>query len=130
MILLALPELRDCRRLFLRDHEVELSIGWYDAEKERRQRVHVNVDLFVPLAATQPRRDDLADVIDYDFIRTVIARSAGDGHIHLQETLIDRIAAALLEHPQVRGVRVSSEKIDIYPDARSVGVEVFHVKPQ
>ncbi|HEU4621943.1 MAG TPA: dihydroneopterin aldolase [Burkholderiaceae bacterium] len=129
MSLLALPELRDCRRIFLLDHEVEISIGWHDYEKEEHQRVRLNVDLFVPLAATTPREDNLNEVVDYDVIRDTIARCVGDGHIHLQETLIDRVASTLLAHPQVRAVRVSSEKPDIYPDCRAVGIEVFHIKP-
>lgn len=129
MIFLSLPELRDCRRIFLRDYQVEASIGWYAAEKGQRQRVHLNVDLFVPIAATTPRDDDLSEVVDYDMVRNSITQCIGDGHIHLLETLIDRVAAMLLAHPHVRGVRVSSEKPDIYPDCRSVGVEVFRLKP-
>jgi dihydroneopterin aldolase len=52
------------------------------------------------------------------------------GHVHLQETLCDDLATALLQHPKVRAVRVSSEKPDAYPDCRSVGVEVFRIKPK
>ena len=129
MSLLTLPELRDCRRIFLLDHDVEISIGWHAHEKEEHQRVRLNVDLFVPIATTTPQDDDLSEVVDYDVIRDTIKQCVGDGHIHLQETLIDRVATALLKHPQVRAVRVSSEKPDIYPDCRAVGIEVFHIKP-
>jgi len=38
------------------------------------------------------------------------------------------VACALLAHDAVLAVRVSSEKPDVYPDCRSVGIEVFHVK--
>jgi dihydroneopterin aldolase len=50
------------------------------------------------------------------------------GHIHLQETLCDDVAQAMLTHPKVRAVRVSTEKPDVYPDCDSVGVEVFRIK--
>lgn len=128
MIPLLHPRLAHCRRIFLRDFEVELSIGWHGSEKEARQRIHLNVDLFVPLAATTPRRDHLSEVLDYDFIRATIAARAARGHIHLQETLVDDVARELLAHPAVLAVRVSSEKPDVYPDCRSVGIEVFHMK--
>jgi dihydroneopterin aldolase len=52
----------------------------------------------------------------------------GRGHIHLQETLCDDVAAALLAHPNVRAVAVSTEKPDVYPDCDAVGVEVFRIK--
>jgi dihydroneopterin aldolase len=35
---------------------------------------------------------------------------------------------AMLAHPKVRAVRVSTEKPDVYPDCDSVGVETFRIK--
>jgi dihydroneopterin aldolase len=123
-----LPELRDCRRLFLRDYEVQINIGVHEFEKKGEQRVLINVDLFIPLALSTPKEDHLNEVVDYDFIRNTIARRMAQGHIHLQETLCDDVARAMLVHPKVRAVRVSTAKPDVYPDCESVGVEVFHIK--
>jgi dihydroneopterin aldolase len=64
----------------------------------------------------------------YDFIRETIAQRMAQGHIHLQETLVDDLARTLLAHPKVRAVRISSEKPDVYPDCDAVGVEIFHIK--
>jgi dihydroneopterin aldolase len=129
-VLLVDPRLSDCRRLFLRNHEVWINIGVHDFEKRAEQRVLINVDLFVPLAASTPRADRLDEVLDYDFIRRAVGVRAARGHIHLQETLVDDLAAALLEHPDVRAVRVSSEKPDVYPDCDAVGVEVFRFRAE
>ncbi|WP_085317590.1 dihydroneopterin aldolase [Derxia lacustris] len=120
--------LRDCRRLFLRDYELDLSIGWHAFEKKHEQRVILNVELWVPLAGTTPARDSLEEVVDYDLMREAVLARVRQGHIHLQETLVDDIARTLLAHPLVRAVRVTSEKPDAYPDCASVGVEVFHIK--
>jgi dihydroneopterin aldolase len=87
--------------------------------------VLINVDLYVPLAQSTPRRDAIDEVLDYDFIRRSIAGRLAGGHVQLQETLADELLAALLAHPQVRAARVSTEKPDVYPDCTSVGVEVF-----
>ncbi len=124
------PDLGDCRRLFLRDYEVQINIGVYESEKQGPQRALINVDLFVPLALSTPTKDHVDDVLDYNFMRNTVAKRMAQGHIHLQETLCDDIATALLAHPRVRAVRVSSEKPDAYPDCHSVGVEVFHIKPK
>lgn len=123
------PALSGCRRLFLRNYEVLINIGVHEFEKKGEQRVLINVDLFIPLVESTPREDHLAEVVDYDFMRDTIARRMAQGHIHLQETLCDDVARAMLAHPKVHAVRVSTEKPDVYPDCQSVGVEVFHVKP-
>jgi dihydroneopterin aldolase len=122
------PGLSDCRRLFLRNYEVQINIGVHEFEKKGEQRVLINVDLFIPLSLSTPQGDQLDEVVDYDFMRDTIARRMAQGHIHLQETLCDDVARAMLTHPKVRAVRVSTEKPDVYPDCESVGVEVFRVK--
>lgn len=125
---LAHPILSNCRRLFLRNYEVQINIGVHEFEKKGEQRVLINVDLFIPLAVSTPVEDHLYEVVDYDFMRDTIAKRMAQGHIHLQETLCDDVARAMLTHPKVMAVRVSTEKPDVYPDCDSVGVEVFHVK--
>lgn len=125
---LSYPALANCRRLFLRNYEVMINIGVHEFEKKGVQRVLFNVDLFIPLAESTPQHDQLDEVVDYDFIRETIAQCMANGHIQLQETLCDDIVRAVLLHPKVKAVRVSTEKPDVYPDCESVGVEVFKVK--
>ncbi|QDD66616.1 dihydroneopterin aldolase [Herbaspirillum seropedicae] len=128
MLFLSHPSLQDCRRLFLRNYEVFINIGVHEFEKKGEQRILINVDLYVPLAETTPTADHLDEVVDYDFIRSTIAQRMARGHIHLQETLCDDVMTAMLAHPKVRAVRVSTEKPDVYPDCDSVGVETFRIK--
>jgi len=118
----------ECRRIFLRNHAVPVRIGAHDFEKTQAQRVVFNVELFVPYALSTPQTDDLAEVVDYDFVRELIAARIGLGHVELQETLCDDLAAQMLAHPRVQAVRLSSNKPDVYPDCEAVGVEVFRMK--
>ena len=125
---LAHPRLNNCRRLFLRNYEVMINIGVHDFEKKGEQRVLINIDLYIPLQNSTPQLDLLDEVVDYDLMRSAVVRRMETGHIHLQETLCDDLAASLLAHPQVRAVRVSTTKPDVYPDCDGVGVEVFQIK--
>ncbi len=118
----------ECRRIFLRNHAVPVRIGAHDFEKTQAQRVVFNVELFVPYELSTPQTDDLAEVVDYDFVRELIAARIGQGHVELQETLCDDLAAQMLAHPRVQAVRLSSRKPDVYPDCEAVGVEVFRMK--
>ena len=120
--------LANCRRLFLKDFEINMNIGVHDFEKKGEQRVIVNVDLYVPLELNTPSQDELSEVVDYDFMRQTIANIIADGHIQLQETFCDEIVKRMLAHPLVQATRVSTEKPDVYPDCQGVGVEVFRAK--
>lgn len=125
---LDLTQLHDCRRLFLRNYEIFVNIGVHDFEKKGEQRVLINIDLYIPLAASTPLNDTLDEVVDYDFMRTSVANRVAQGHIHLQETLCDDLAKSMLLHPNVRAVRISTMKPDVYPDCEGVGVEIFQIK--
>lgn len=122
------PRLANCRRLFLREVVLDANIGAHAFEKQGSQRLVINVDLFATLASTTPREDKLTEVLDYDFVANTIRSRIAQGHINLQETLVDDIARTLLAHPLVVAARVASEKPDIYEDVEAVGIEVFHFK--
>lgn len=119
------PRLSDCRRIFLRDFSIDASIGFHDFEKQAPQRILISVDLFVPISSSTSNRDDVLDVVDYDFIRTGIVKIAQSRHFNLQETLIDEICNLCLSQPSVRAARVETQKPDVYPDCKTVGIEVF-----
>ncbi len=122
------PRLAQCRRIFLRDAVFDANIGVYDREHAGAQRLIVNVDMFVALSVSTPRHDRVEEVVDYDFVRETIRRRLGQGHVNLQETLIDDLAGALLAHPGVVAVRVCTEKPDVYEGVAGVGVEVLRFK--
>ena len=120
--------LRTCRKLFLRGHVLDVHIGIHDFEQGAAQRMRFDVDLYVPYAQSDPSRDRIEDIVDYDFIRGVVRQRTAAGHINLQETLCDQIAADLLDNPHVEAVRVATAKLDVYPDCEAVGVEVFRLR--
>jgi dihydroneopterin aldolase len=112
------------RRIFLKNFETSVSIGIHDFEKEARQRVIVNVDLYLDPDG-RVERDHIDETVDYDFVRREIVALAESSHFNLQETFCERILAICLARPGVMAARVSSEKLDVYPDCESVGFEIF-----
>jgi dihydroneopterin aldolase len=120
--------LQTCRKLFLRGHVLDVHIGIHDFEQGAAQRMRFDVELYVPYAQSDPSRDRIEDIVDYDFIRAVVRQRTAAGHINLQETLCDQIAADLLNNPHVQAVRVATAKLDVYPDCEAVGVEVFRLR--
>lgn len=120
--------LKTHRKLFIRRLEVLARIGIHDFEKTAPQRLWIDVDLYVSYENTTPKNDDIGEVVDYDFIRKVVAQRIEQGHIGLQETLCDELSHSMLNHPGVHAVRLSTCKPDVYPDTDAVGVEVFFMK--
>jgi 7,8-dihydroneopterin aldolase/epimerase/oxygenase len=118
----------ECRKLFLKNHVLDVRIGAHDFEQGVTQRLFFNIELWVPYALSTPNQDALHEVVDYDFVRETIAQRVAQGHITLQETLCDELTASLLTHPGVWAVRLSTAKPDVYPDCEAVGVEVFRLK--
>lgn len=106
-------------RMFVRDLVVPFRIGIYDYEHEAPQRVRINAELLVESTGAG---DNFGRVVNYETIVTGVRELAQGGHINLVETLAERIIDLALEDPRVIAVRVSVEKLDVYPDAESVGV--------
>ncbi len=118
------------RHVFLRDMVLLASVGVHGFEHQTRQRVRINVDLAVTddgaaqLSRAPPARDDLTRVVDYEAVANRIRAIVGAGHVRLVETLAERLAEACLEDSRVRSVHVRVEKLDIFEDTASVGVEI------
>ena len=116
------PGLRT-RRIFIRDLVVPCLIGVHRHEKDGRQRVRINLDLDVA-EDEAAHGDRLVNVVCYEEIVSAIRRITDAGHINLVETLAERIAEYCLRDPRVRMARVRIEKLDVFADAGSVGVEI------
>lgn len=116
------------RHLFVRDLTVTMPIGVHAREKAAAQRIVINVDLAVtdtPVIDT----DRYADVVSYEKVVDCVRALAAAGHVHLVETLAERIAAACLEDRRVLSARVRIEKPDVFADCASVGIEVERLQP-
>ena len=111
------------RHVFVRDLVVPCSIGVHRHERAAEQRVRINLDLAVR-EGERPLGDRLEDVVCYEKIVAGVSAIVGRGHVNLVETLAEDIAAMCLEDPRVRSARVRVEKLDILPNADSVGVEI------
>jgi dihydroneopterin aldolase len=121
---------RALRHVFLRDLVLSASIGIYPHEHAARQRVRINVDLGVEddgaraMSRARVGRDDLSRVVDYEKVVATVRSIVSTGHVRLVETLAERIAEACLSDPRVHLARIRVEKLDIFADAASAGVEI------
>lgn len=123
----AVPEADDppasTRRIFVRDLVLDCLIGVNRAERDGRQRVRINLSLDV-LETAPAEHDRLADVVNYDTLVVRIRALTRAGHVNLVETFAERVAAICLDDRRVRRASVRVEKLDVFADSESVGVEI------
>jgi dihydroneopterin aldolase len=118
------------RHVFLRDMVLPARIGVHAHEHGQPQRVRINVDLAVEddgarrTSRAPVGRDELDRVVDYEALATLVRRIVASGHVNLVETLAERLAEACLDDKRVFVARIRVEKLDVFADIASAGVEV------
>ncbi len=106
------------RFLTVRDMVVEAPIGVHDHEKGRKQKVRVTIKA-VPHTWPNPAHDNIHETVSYDNLVKIVIRHTRDstGHIHLVETMAEKIAQDCFNENPLDEITVSIEKLDIYPFA-------------
>jgi dihydroneopterin aldolase len=111
------------QHIFIRDLTLPALIGVYIHEKENPQPIRINLDLAVKENMTA-NKDRLADVVSYEEIADGVRKLIASGHVNLVETLAQQIADICFSHQRVQTVRVRVEKLAVFEDAVSAGVEI------
>ena len=111
------------QHVFIRDLTLTALIGVYSYEKENPQPIRINLDLAVK-ENTTANEDRLAEVVSYEDIANGVRNLVASGHVNLVETLAQRIADMCFDHHRVQAVRVLIEKLAVFEDAASAGVEI------
>ena len=114
------------RHVFIHDLVLSCSIGVHGHERQADQRIRINLDLAVQ-EDDPALNDDLKNVVCYEKIADRVRAIVGQGHVKLVETLAEMIAGACLMDKRIRSLRVRVEKLDVFADAASVGVEIERV---
>ena len=119
---------RSTRHVFIRDLILDSVIGIYSHEKNKTQKIRVNVDLSV-VESNQNIGDNIDNVVCYEKLARAIETIVNSGHVHLVETLAENIAHMSLQDPRISGVRVRVEKLEAIKNTTSVGVEIERHRP-
>ena len=114
---------KEVRHVFIRDLVLTCFIGVHKHERKKPQRIRVNIDLAVTERSVVST-DRLADVVCYEDVADRIRSIVNNGHVNLVETLAEKIASKCLEDRRIKATRVRIEKLDVFKDAVSAGVEI------
>ena len=108
-------------RIFLTALSAEAIIGIYDWEREVRQRIEVDLEMWVDLRAAAAS-DSIDDTLNYKAVAKRVLAFVQDSRFRLVEALAGEIARILLAEFPVARVRVTVHKPGAVRHSRDVGV--------
>lgn len=111
------------RRIRLKGYELLVDIGFHSFEVGAPQRLRVDVDVWID-ERSFPADDLEKSAWNYDVLREAIKALAASRRFNLQETFCRAVYDFVAARRGVLGLRVSTEKPDIYADCEAVGVEL------
>ena len=112
----------------VRGLELMCGIGIRASERGRLQKVRISVEMTAMEDAIFPG-EDRRRVINYEKVVTAIRQIAASGHIDLCEGFAERVCTACFEDPRVARLRITVEKLDVFPEADSVGAILERSRP-
>jgi 7,8-dihydroneopterin aldolase/epimerase/oxygenase len=110
-------------RILLDRLEVQADIGFHAYEVGKPQRVLVTVEIWLDHVPPADR-DEPETAWNYDVVRQLVERLAGERRYNLQETLAYAIYEGVASLHGVRALRVLTAKPDTYPNAEAIAFEI------
>ena len=111
-------------KIFIKDLDLMMSIGIYEYEKKAKQRVLVDIELFIDPPSKGWKGDDLAKSVSYEEIVNIVKLLSQDRHFNLVESFAEEIAGLCLAHKNVSAIKLCVQKPAAISNTSSVGVEI------
>ena len=103
------------------------SIGIHEHEKIKKQRVCISLSIKVNDNISSVN-ENIDNFVSYEIIIKNLKKIISKGHIELLETLGERIAEMCFEDSRILSIWMKLEKLDVFPDTKSVGIEIVRDK--
>ena len=108
-------------KIFLTALSTEAVIGIFEWEREVRQRIEIDLEMSVDLAAAA-KRDSIEDTLNYKSVAKQVLALVEASRFRLVETLAEHVARLVLTEFPVEHVRVTVHKPGAIRHSRDVGV--------
>ncbi|WP_462159281.1 dihydroneopterin aldolase [Pseudoalteromonas sp. GB56] len=113
--------------VYISQLRVDTIIGVYDFEKESKQSLYFDIEMDCDLSKAA-LSDDLAHTIDYAQVSQRVTEHCIAKPVELLETLVEQLAALILEEFNTPRVSITVSKPAAVPAAKTVGVKIVRSK--
>ena len=114
--------LKEIRKIVIKDLVINTKFGYYEEEKKKNQRLKFNIEIEVFMLPINDK--SIKNLIDYDKIIKIIEIILNK-HINFLESLSEEICNEILKDQRVKNINLQIDKLDIIKNTTSVGVKTF-----
>jgi|TARA_B100001741_G_scaffold219453_1_gene182031 dihydroneopterin aldolase len=120
-------KINDTYKILINELTLDTFIGIHDFEKEKKQKIAISLSLDVDdnISGTEHK---IENFVSYEHIVNDIKSILKKGHIDLLETLGEKIVELCFKDKRVLTIKLKLEKLEVFKDASSVGIEIFRKK--
>ena len=111
------------KKILIKDLTLDLKLGYYDFEKEKKQKVKFSLE--VDYEDKKPTNDkDIQSIVNYDKIVKLITKLVKNRHYNFLETLAEDVFDELFKDHRIDKIVLQIEKLEILKQCASVGIQI------
>ncbi len=111
------------KKILIKDLTLYLQLGYYDFEKEKKQKVKFNLE--VSYQDKNPTNDkDIKSIVNYSKIVKLIEKLVKNKHYNFLETLAEDVFDELFVDKRIDKIILQIEKLEILKQCTSVGIQI------
>jgi len=111
------------KKILIKDLTLDLKLGYYDFEKEKKQKVKFSLE--VDYEDKKPTSDkDINSIVNYDKIVKLITKLVKNRHYNFLETLAEDVFDELFKDQRIDKIVLQIEKLEILKQCASVGIQI------
>jgi len=111
------------KKILIKDLTLDLKLGYYDFEKEKKQKVKFSLE--VDYKDKKPTNDkDIKSIVNYDKIVKLITKLVKNKHYNFLETLAEDVFDELFKDKRIDKIVLQIEKLEILKKCTSVGIQI------
>ena len=111
------------KKILIKDLTLNLKLGYYDFEKEKKQKVKFSLE--VDYEDKKPTSDkDIKSIVNYDKIVKLITKLVKNRHYNFLETLAEDVFDELFKDKRIDKIVLQIEKLEILKQCTSVGIQI------
>ena len=100
-----------------------LQLEFTNTRKKKKQRVSISLSIKAYDNLSEVN-ESISNVVSYEDVIRKLKKLINNGHIDLIETLSEKIFDLCFHDPRVLSVWMKLEKLDVFKEAQSVGIEI------
>ena len=115
-------------KIYIEGLQVYSLIGVYDWERDAKQRLLVDMQLYTDLSRAA-KSDQVKDTLNYAEVASCVEQVADSSEFELLEALANAMVVNVFAGFPVQKISIKLSKPDILPNARNVAVELIRERP-